>query len=478
MTEEESAIHWQRVDTTGPESIERLRAIRSQEGAHFANTRQEFGQEQLKSWEFLQLMSQISRVRSEIAEDGNTTEPTRVTKSREVFERSWDRLSKQLQWIAKARPELSREFFGTLQRVPDFAALEPVLSANSLYDPADSEMQELIQEQARAMRAAGDQRPEAELLVAAKQQRVGAELADILTMAYAEDETTAPEIVMAIVAWRGKELEKQFTETQAKIEAMVPQLRQKLESAIDDGKIPISKELLAERMDSLVYDIVDPLTAKLEALGGEYIGDKHRVLVRADMADEQLEGVVLHEVLHSLSGKTEFQIQDDTPELVYIEQTRVGLNLKAKALRNETVDLKEHAPNLRWLNEAVTEDLTIDIAGKGETRVYQMERLLLARLTRDGALPKSVVARAYFENTTAQPQPGEHAAPALRELFTQSNRIFGQGFLTNLDRFIVASARGVPSRGAAAAVAKWNELDQNFPAYLAAWRSRESKRTA
>lgn len=475
---EELIPQWERIATTGPESVELRRAIRDQEKVVSRDTRSEIGFQQLAYWKHLQHMQGLDSVRSSIAQEGQPTESIMVSKARESFERSWKSLTRFLHETARTRPDVLRSFFRTVERIPNFDKLEPALVESYLYDPEDTEMQELIREQAEQMRAEGDTRPDDELLAAAKQKRVSAEIVDVLCQAYREGDETLPAVLMPIIEQRAKELDQNASEMRAELSHLLPEIRKTLQLAIADGTLPISQELLDERFNNLSFEVIDPLSADLEEIGGSYETNTHQVFLDASLPAAERESVVLHEVLHGLSGQTSFILHDEMPDVVMTEETRSGLHFSAQTFREDVSQPKERALDLRWLNEAVTESLTIELSKKTEGAAYKNERQLLALLTGEGGVPKETVVRAYFENTPAQAQADQRSNPDVRALFRQSNEQFGQRFLVNLDHFIAAHDRNKKGLGVLTALTKWQEHGGAFPSYLTAWRSRESKRTA
>ena len=248
----------------------------------------------------------------------------------------------------------------------------------------------------------------------------------------------------------------------------LPRFKISIAEMIKDGTLPLDEKVIDERLRTLSFMVLDNFIATLQDRGGDYTASSNSIRLSVESLRFGY-AVFVHEMLHALSGQTdeveklpetarEFLEEDDGDFRV----PRVGLRFFQR--KNDGENEVYSPVRLRWLNEAVTEKLTVDVvthseAGLQEAKeqqkrirsafsiitkmvlsdedidifVYPLERLLLEKLVNLG-LPEEIVLQAYFENYRDQAQG--HTTPKLQALFQETNRLFGKGFLVKLDMFI------------------------------------------
>lgn len=230
----------------------------------------------------------------------------------------------------------------------------------------------------------------------------------------------------------------------------------------------VPEQILHERLDNLEVTVLDGLTASFQEVSGDYDAHAHAIRIASNLSKEFIWCVYVHEALHALSGKTEIiDFSKEFPDLLTSLDTKVGLDLSTKStlIYSET-NIKQ--PHLIWLNEAMTESVTMSLVGGKDMRIYKYERDLLDLLVSTGGIPRDVITKAYFENFEGERLPN-HPTPALKQLFDVTNAKLGKRFLVNLDLWIRFQGTTTQKRsidGLKLAVQKWKELGADFPAHL------------
>lgn len=152
--------------------------------------------------------------------------------------------------------------------------------------------------------------------------------------------------------------------------------------------------------------------------GAEHYADYKRVYVTTNpriiegeedlTLEEKTKRRYLHESLHVLSGKGWHYIPGD----------KYALRIYKNGLRFENLYAHEAEDNpYSWLNEAVTEELTVKIWGKGYQR-YASERMLYRMLRDSGRSPltNADFFRSYFEAPDLSMPPGKRMPETTRLL--------------------------------------------------------------
>ncbi len=97
--------------------------------------------------------------------------------------------------------------------------------------------------------------------------------------------------------------------------------------------------------------------------------------------------------------------------------------------------MKNH--RFHWLNEAVTETVTLNLLSRENSASYVPERELLDLLLKKGGkkLPQQLFIDAYFESYDPEKPVDEHI-PAWKKLYAEINEAYRPGFLLQLDKYI------------------------------------------
>ena len=268
------------------------------------------------------------------------------------------------------------------------------------------------------------------------------------------------------VLMKAEKLEKDFPEFKKRVLDL-------LDKAIERGELPISKEYVAARLDKIDCTIIDSLTANLEDRGGSYYGGKHTISLSSGVPNDLKFKVFVHEIVHALSGQIRQEGSETDaldPDIIWRGVEKVGnrFNHFAKDFSIYDVDderAQTHRPNFRWLNEAITEDITGQLVGKAVS--YKKERELLALIVQYG-IPTEVLRLAYFDNHDIEKKAGHHLLKT-KELFDATNKKFHTGFLVDLDKYIFQGGQEAYKNNLAAVVDKWRELGNGFSEFLADW---------
>ena len=214
------------------------------------------------------------------------------------------------------------------------------------------------------------------------------------------------------------------------------------------------------RVDTLAVHVADGLSATLENMGGSYNESRNTVLIAAQYVTEEAQGklkkILYHEYLHVLSGRLvyekELELKHDSEEAIAgevfdesvdYEGGRVGLRFNLPLPFDDIKGMGsiEDRDRFKWLNEAVTERLTVQMIEKRDATVqlpaYQTEMKILDHLCSQGKEPIDfqMFVQAYFEDY--KPSTG-HAVtiPAWRALRVAINKSFSSTFLVKLDNRI------------------------------------------
>lgn len=253
---------------------------------------------------------------------------------------------------------------------------------------------------------------------------------------------------------------------QNELPALLQRVNEKFNQAIKTGILPIDLSTWERFRDSTAIGIIDPIFEN-EAVQGDY-AEKKGIQISLLLSQEQLEAVLIHEFLHVISGRTviketeEYVEEAGVESYTYFDVQRSGLHFTSSLSRKE---------RFSWLNEAVTEDLTLKIRGSEKGSTYFGERKLLHLLKQYlGGEIETVIYGAYFENVI----PGINKGEDFKTLLKKINEQFGNHFLIQLDIFIHEQRDNDGSlltweAGVDRAVAKWTKLGSSFPSFLNAW---------
>lgn len=297
-------------------------------------------------------------------------------------------------------------------------------------------------------------------------------------------------IVIAALEKHQHEMLKKEEEMRKDIPQLMEKFKKRIKKAAEKGIFPIDPEVLEERLGIVRFHIIDPIMSKLQNKYGDYSADTHTVRLSTNMQttkespnfihkilhlfsnkDDNKFSTFTHEVFHGLSGQSKItMINKEYEDIRGSKVSRVGLNLhKQKEIE------KKKTPSFTWLNEGLTEQAAVDLLERKESESYEPERELLQILIKHG-VSRELLYKAYFDNYTIR-KAGEHRTPALKELFVETNKKFGDRFLINLDQYISAQTieTGSSSKGVRQAIDVWKKEDSHFPEYLESWANEYRK---
>jgi len=231
-----------------------------------------------------------------------------------------------------------------------------------------------------------------------------------------------------IVKRHNQEIQEKDRKLKEKItEYLLPNFLQKLPDFAKKHNITLNIENVKKLSENIIFKIYDPMFEDSSEKHGDYSSSRHMVRISALIPDEEIEDFFVHEMFHAISGRRERKELDDT-EIKLSDVTKVGLGLVSRKEKKADVEY------LVWLNEAVTEYLTILFLEKESSSYYVYDIKLLQLLLNNikGLNPEDFF-NAYFENFEKKnKQEFDHYTPATKNLFKK----LGKGFLMQLDYLI------------------------------------------
>lgn len=187
---------------------------------------------------------------------------------------------------------------------------------------------------------------------------------------------------------------------------------ERLSRAIDSKRLPLGKEIATQRLNDIRVNLFDGLAASFWDAWGTFQHGTRSVLISASVPVDHLENTYSHELMHALEGVSAQVMGGD------FGVVRSGLTLNLAT---------------RWLNEAVTEDLTSSIILEAPSKTYQDERTIFDAVTK--YVPRELFYGAYFESYDPN-VPVTERIPRWKELSRKVNGVFGPGFLTKIGQRI------------------------------------------
>jgi hypothetical protein len=185
---------------------------------------------------------------------------------------------------------------------------------------------------------------------------------------------------------------------------------------VDEGIIKRDSETVEKIFSKLEFGRYDPLFTGLDA-PGMHSTSLQAVEIASDTKIEALPHIVIHELLHSLSGTTilsEKKYTDDG-EVNKVKNKKIGFSYIA-------VDSKDEMKREKifdWLNEGVTEEISMELSGMN-VGGYVAERRKLKRLYELG-IDREIIYNAYFEDYN--PDDPERV-PHWKKFVAELKRIF------------------------------------------------------
>lgn len=256
------------------------------------------------------------------------------------------------------------------------------------------------------------------------------------------------------------------------IQAATAHLQDQKQSLIDkfihgletdpDITYPFPADWVRQRLGRRRLVALDPVVGVEKNRAGQYSPHDGDIEVKAQGWYENNLATTFHEFFHALAGETWTEDGQEFPS-----NTRTGLMFTPSDMRQFVLGYHFYYPNdptrppvqrLRWLNEAMTEHLTLRACrfadnafitqddGRG---TYLAERHMLQKLLNAGILLQLFVD-AYFENVMSG-GPNERL-PAYRRLSAAIREKFGNAWLVHTDKLYQSD------RAAFARLAKSNGL--------------------
>ncbi len=184
-------------------------------------------------------------------------------------------------------------------------------------------------------------------------------------------------------------------EKQREFEANLPEwladFRDAAISAVEDGWFPVSIDLLEQRMAELNVYLADSMDIP-EDVGGDYDIRTNTIRIFDNEKSIQRE-CLFHEIIHSLGGRTIIDLHREGKEVAdSLIHRRGGLSFGIKKSDKEEVD------RFRWLDEAVTQEISMKLLGDPQFKAYKEERRYLQEYLYEKGVSVDTVYRAYFEN--------------------------------------------------------------------------------
>ncbi len=263
---------------------------------------------------------------------------------------------------------------------------------------------------------------------------------------------------------------------------LMEKVNESIEEAIDQGVLPINLDqwhLLRANVVIVLQDFVlDERTNH-----GSFAPDTG-IQISPELSFEEKFHTLLHEFLHALSGKkvnrvrkvTKHDFEEDllwTDVDIYFDHQRHGLSFNR--------DYPFRRERFLWLDEAMTEQLAMDVGKLIESESYCTERELLNLLVQSlGEEGKKLFVNVYFENFNPKDE-SKKRHENLRRLMKAIDQKLGERFLVRLDMFIYEQRDGEGNLlhwmdGVEKATNLWQKHRDNFPQFLDNWiNTREEK---
>lgn len=191
--------------------------------------------------------------------------------------------------------------------------------------------------------------------------------------------------------------------------------------------------------------------------------DDKSSIARVDLTESPInqEKIYTHEMLHALSGRSlVFHPLRLTDRQTIINQ-RVGFHITPYN-KHGFMPHKGKA-RFRWLNEAVTEDITQEMMSHAGYSTYHQERELLRLLQTSGnfEISNDVIRKAYFENFDTN-LPAGSRIPNWKRLQKQLKEAYGEPILVKIDNI-------VNSQGIQTAIYELRERQRSFRHSTSRW---------
>lgn len=195
---------------------------------------------------------------------------------------------------------------------------------------------------------------------------------------------------------------------------------------------------IEKKLQEVSINVCDPLTLQMNDEAGHYVGNSIFISYRAALRKNHFITVLAHELIHAASGNVVIESTESDDygiKEVQLDSTRVGLRFAKGPLR----DIASKKSLFRWLNEAVTEKINIEITNhEKKLQTYREERALFNLLCHNGKflIDETLFYRAYFENYNPELRQSGTGVPQWKKLWSEINNAYCPGFLRKFDQYI------------------------------------------
>lgn len=242
-----------------------------------------------------------------------------------------------------------------------------------------------------------------------------------------------------VFAKRAQVFDGQAEKLRQRCEQIVTKITDEFDIKLKAGELPdVAGENAHMVLSRIKFVVVDKLREPLRSTvaRGFDTGIIEISNLATELGEEELEGWVRHELLHIVSGKSVNRLiyHDEQGESSRFYSKKSGLQLDPS-----------RSGRFKWLNEAVTEWLNIELSdGKLQnpnredneflyrgSNAYIEERKELDKLFEDG-LEKDLIINAFFENLTND-QDNKQKAGAFAKLVKRINELRGARAFNTLE---------------------------------------------
>jgi hypothetical protein len=201
----------------------------------------------------------------------------------------------------------------------------------------------------------------------------------------------------------------------------------------------VDREMVKRRIAEtrvVFFDEISALTSwHSQDAGGTF--DDRTSIARVDLTESPInqEKIYTHEMLHALSGRSiVFHPETLTDRQTIINQ-RVGFRITPYT--KSGIVSHRGKNRFRWLDEAVTEDITQEMMANAGYSTYHQERELMRLLQTSGkfTIDSDVIRKAYFENLDAA-MPAGGRLPYWKALQKRLKEAYDEPILVKIDNIV------------------------------------------
>ena len=220
---------------------------------------------------------------------------------------------------------------------------------------------------------------------------------EIVILFVTKSNTIDNDLLEEISRFHVAEFKRKSEEFKKKVPELVSNFKEIIGRAVSNGWLPVNLESVDKRIQNeTTFTLFDELIQPKLANWGDYNVIEGVVRVRSTLPEEDWSHVVDHELVHSsVSGRAiiKNETKNDIFGSVTIHQ-KLGLGFN---------NYKEPQQQFifSWLNEAVTEGITILLCGGQDSRFYVKERNILKDLISEG-MSQELILQAYCETEVSE----------------------------------------------------------------------------